>query len=322
MNSNNKSRLNTYIKNVLKSQLNGPIVDLTEAEDAEYHPSKDIVFLERLDADAITDEERAELLEHLDKCVFCRQEMQRLCECEALFAINRDENPPITQTSSDWERPAAKKAVKQWSLIGGVLLLLIGFVALYPLPSGNQGQIAHNDIQNMLNENERNFSTLLADSYRLDGTLAIKGDIPVMDDHKREVLAAYQKLLADYPDEIDFRIAFAKYLLFVLQEPAQARDELEKALEKSLMPSELDRVPELHLLLGIAAFKEGNDTLAKQHYQNVLDLEPKNMDAKANMAISLYRNGETEKALEILRELRSENIPVTLRNKIDVFFEN
>jgi tetratricopeptide (TPR) repeat protein len=327
MNPNNQFLLETYMKNELETQFNGTTMDLTDEEAAQYHPSKDIAFLERLDADAITDKEQVELLEHLAQCAFCRQEMQRLCRCGALFA---QENPTnsrnavvIVQTQSNWEKPmpSGMKFIKQWAWMGGALLLLICFMLMYS-PSGNQARIAHNNILKMLNENERDFSTLLSNDYRLNGTPAIKGGIPIMDDHKREVFAAYQKLVADYPNEIDFRIEFAKYLLFVLQEPGQARNELEKSLEKSLLPSEMRRVPELHLLLGIAAFQEGDDTLALRRYRDTLDLDPKNIDARVNMAISLYRSGEKEKAVEIYRELQSESITETLRNKIDNFLEN
>ena len=320
MNTNNKSLLEAYMKNELKSQFNGPRVDLTDEEAAKYHPAKDIAFLERLDADAITDSERTELIDHLDKCVFCRQELERLCQCEALFATELPTRQPIAETPSDWENPALWKTLKEWSWVGGALLLAIGIALVFMLPSGNQSQVAYNNIRKMLNNDERNFSTQLTDTYRLDGTSTVKG-FPVMDDHKRDVLAAWQQLVADYPDNINFRTEFGKYAIFVLNDTELARNELEIALEKSLTPSELKRVPELHLLLGIAAFREGNDALAQQHYQNALDLDPKNLDAKVNLAISYYRSGDQDKAMEIYRELRTEKIPVTLSNQIDSFLE-
>ena len=313
--------LKTYLKSELKSQLKGILADLTDGESAEYHPMRDAAFLERLDADAITDQERAELITHLDKCGFCRLELERLCQCDALFEPpDLPADQPVAQTPSNWENPTMMKFLKQWAWVGGVLVLLIGFALFYALP-GDKAQVAHKDLRKKLNDDERNFSTQLAGDYRLDGTLAMKGGIPVMDDHKRDIRSTYEKLITDYPDRVDFRTEFGKYLLFVLHDYDLARRQLELSLEQSLTPSELKRALELHLLLGIAAFKEGNDTLAQKHYQDALDLSPTNLDAKVNMAISLYNSGDTERALEIYRSLQSEKIPAELRNLIDGFLE-
>ena len=320
MNTNNKNLLKTYMKKELQSQLKGVSVYLTDEESAEYHPMRDVAFLERLDADAISDQERTELIGHLDQCGFCRQELERLCQCDALFTTNVPTNPPIAQTHSIWENLAKTKSMKQWAWVGGALVLIIGFALFFALP-GDKATVAYNDLRKNLNDDERNFSTQLAGDYRLDGTSAIKGGIPVMDDHKRDVLAAYQKLITDYPDRVDYRTEFGKYLLFVLHDYDLARGQLELSLEQSLTPSEQKRALELHLLLGIAAFKEGNDTLAQKHYQDAIDLAPANWDAKVNMAISLYNSGDKEKALTIYRSLQSEKIPAELRNLIDGFLE-
>jgi len=323
MNTNNKNLLKSYMRNELKAQLKGTPVDLPDEDSAEYHPMRDVAFLERLDTDAITDQERAELIAHLDKCGFCRQELERLCQSEALFATDTTIDSPIAKTQSIWENSAVMKTLKQWAWVGGALVLLIGGFALFYAMPGDKAQVAFKALQKKLNEDEQNFSTQLAGNYRLDGTSAMKGgiDLPVMDDHKRDIRSGYEKLIVDYPDKTDFRTEFGKYLLFVLDEPELARNELEQSLEKSLTPSELKRVPELHLLLGIAAFKEGNDTLAQENYQKALDLDPKNLDAKVNMAISLYRSGDEERAMEIYRSLRSEKIPTELRNMIDGFLD-
>ncbi len=106
-----------------------------------------------------------------------------------------------------------------------------------------------------------------------------------------------------------------------MRDTISARLQLKMALEKSLVPSELHRASELHLLLGIAAFMENDDTIAQKHFQNALALEPKNRDARLNLAVSLYRSGDREKTVEILNELRTESISDILRAKIDEFLE-
>ena len=315
MSPNNKALLDTSMKRELRALLVGPPVELTKEEASKYHPATDITFLERLDAEAINEQERTELLEHLAQCVFCRQEMERLCKCGALFADNERK----ADSAFSWPRMAV--ALKKQPVFAAAvcLLLVIGVVTLFSPFSGSPSQIAHKKVTGMLEPHEKNFSTSLPENgYRLNGTSSMKAVFAV-DDHKRSVRAAYEKLVADYPGNIDFRTEFGKYLLFVLQEPDLARNEWEKALAASLKPSELKRVPELHLLLGIVAFEEGNDTLAQKHFRDALDLDTNNVNAKINMAISLYRSGERENATEMLRELRSERIPASLRGQIDRF---
>lgn len=316
MNSNNKILLDAYMKRELNAHLHGKPAELTEEEAAKYHPANDIVFLERLDADAIDDRERTELLEHLDQCAYCRQAMEQLCRSGALFAQASGKK----DIGLSWDRIPGdvKKHVKPLALAACVLLVA-GIGILYSLPSGNPSQVAYNKVRKMLDTDEKGFSTSLPENgYRMNGTSAMKA-FPVMDDHKREVRTAYEKLIADYPDNVSFRTEFGKYLLFVLKEPDLARNELEKSLEASLSPSELHRFPELRLLLGIAAFEEGNDTAAQEQFRSVLDLDPKNLDAKVNLAICLYRSGETENATEMFEELRKESIPAQLRDRIEEF---
>lgn len=315
MNTNNKTLLEKQMKTQWNEQTGGPPAELAEDEAAKYHPATDIVFLERLDADAITDTERAELLEHLDQCRFCRQEMERLCKCGALF-----EGKKLNlKTSSNL--PAAMKKYAQALVAAACLLIVVGVGVLYSLHSGSPSQVAYDKVRKMLGDDERSFSTMLTESgYRLNGTSSMKA-LPVMDDHKHKVRTAYEKLLENYPEDISFRTEFGKYLLFVLKEPDLARHELEKALDASLQPSELKRVPELRLLLGIAAFEERNDPAAQEQFRQVLDLDPKNIDAKVNLAISLYRSGEQEKATAMFEQLRKESIPSPLRSRIESFLD-
>ena len=315
MNTNNKSLLYDYMKRELNILWSGKPAELTEEEAKQYHPATDIAFLERLDADAISDHERVELLEHLNKCVFCRQKMELLCKCGAMFTDGVKTTVP---------RPVHTQLTKFRLLspltIAACLFLVVG-VTLYFSSSGSPSQVAHRKVAGMLKPDEKNLSTLLTDhGYRLSGTSSIKA-VTTIDDHKQTVRSAYEKLLADYPDEIDFRTEFGKYLLFVMKESDLARNELEKALEASLTPSELKRVPQLHLLLGLAAFEERDDVRAQKHFRDVLDLNPQNIDAKVNLAISFYRSGDKEQAVEMFNALRSESIPVTLRDLIDKFLE-
>jgi len=315
--SNNRTLLDTYMKRELHSQLVGPPVTLTDEEAAQYHPATDITFLERLDADAISEQERKELLAHLDQCMFCRQELERLCKSGALFEQNDRKLDTRFARSRIWEN--LKKAASLSTV--AACLLCVGVLALYWSSTGDPSLMAHRKITRMLNADEQGFSTLLTDNgYRLSGTFAIKA-VSVLDDHKQAVRAAYEQLVADYPNNINFRTEFGKYLLFVLKEPDLARNELERALELSLTPSELKRSPELHLLLGLAAFEERNDDLAQKHFRDTLDLDPKNLDAKVNLAISLYCSGEQEEATSMFQKLRSERIPEALRNQIDRFLE-
>ncbi len=318
MNTSNKILLETYMKRKLYSMLGGHPVELTGDEVTQYHPSEDVTFMERFGANAITDQERKNLLEHLNQCAFCRQEIAWLCKCGALFDEQPAQNAKPSTVKTLFQR--WKAYVKPLTLVA-CLLIVIGIGALYSLHSVEPSQVAFNNVKKMLNSDEKNFSTsLTTNGYRLNGTSSTKA-MTVVDDHKQAVRSAYKKLIADYPSDILFRVEFGKYLLFVLHEPDLAQNELEKALEASLLPPELHRVPELRLLLGIAAFEERNDMAAQEQFRHVLDLDPTNLDAKVNLAISLYRSGEKEKATGIFEQLRKESIPTPLRNRIESFLD-
>ena len=153
----NKTLLKTFMNSELESQWNGPPVDLTAEEATKYHPIKDITFLERLDADTISDRERAELLEHLDKCVFCRQELTRLCKCGAMFEDNRRK----IGTGFSWVHmlDAVKRQTPSLALVA-CLLLVVGTALWYTLFPGSPSQIVYHKVAGMLEPEEKNFSTL------------------------------------------------------------------------------------------------------------------------------------------------------------------
>jgi tetratricopeptide (TPR) repeat protein len=325
MNTNAKAQLKARMKQELNALLGGVPVELTEADAKQYHPAADTVFLERLIAGMISDQERKELCEHLSRCTFCREEIEELHESGALprDIHTKKENQglvPLIRKTGIWIVASHKQV-----LAVAASVLIIAGVVLFSLHSNSPSQIAHNNVLKMLGDDEKDFSMLLADNgYRLDGFDARKSSAGMdgLDDHKRTVRAAYEKLVADYPANIKFRTEYGKYLLFVLQDTVAAKSELEKALGTSLVPSEMHRVPELRLLLGIAAFVERDDAAAQEQFRHVLDLAPQNLDARVNLASSLYRSGEQQRAIEMLEQLRKENIPTPLLDRIDSFLEN
>lgn len=310
---NNRSRLEAFMNTLLHEMLiDDQETELTE-NDGKYHPAQDLGFLERLDVDDISDDEREEMLEHLAECASCRERIELMCRCGALFA----EGEQQIETKRDWVKSLKRQAKWFVPLSCGVLL----FLGVMFLPARDPVRIAHHNVRKTLNANEKQFSLQLPENgYRLSGTSTVKA-MPTLDDHKRSVRSAYETLVEKYPDNIEFRTEYGKYLLFVIQDTESARLQLEAALEKSLQPSELKRTPELYQLLGIAAFMADDDPTAQKHFRDALALDPKNVDAKLNLAVSLYRGGDRERAFEMLRELRNETISDTLRDKIDKFLD-
>lgn len=308
---NNRSLLEAFMNNALNELLVNDVNE--EFSDEQYHPADNLAFLARLDTNTITEEERHEMLDHLARCASCREGIELMCQCGVLSA----EDKPTVETKPGWTTLLRQNA--KWLIPLSCCVLL--FFGVFFLPHGDPAQLAYNNVQKTLNDDEKHFSLQLTENgYRLSGTSTVKA-ISTLDDHKREVRSAYETLVEKCPENIDFRTEYGKYLLFVVQDADSARLQLEAALEKSLVPSERKRAPELYQLLGIAAFMDDDHATAQKHFRDALALDPKNVDAKVNLAISLYRNGDREQAFDILRELRTEAISDTLKNKIDTFLD-
>lgn len=309
----NRSLLEAFMKTVLDELLTDCPAEFSEEDSKRYHPAEDLDFLERLDTDAVSENERREMLGHLAECASCREGITQLCRYGILFV----ENEPALETKADWTTFLKKH--RAWHVLASCCILFL--IGLTILPSVDPAHVAYRNVQKMLHEDEKVFSMQLPENgYRLSGTSTVK-TLPTMDEHKREVRSAYETLVDQYPNHIDFRTEYGKYLLFVIQDTELARLQLERALELSLQPAELKRAPELHQLLGTAKFMSNDDTAAQKHFRDALALDPENVDAKINLAVSLYRSGDRKKSLEILQELRSEKISDILRNKIDGFLD-
>lgn len=288
------------------------------AETDAYHPSRDIQFLERLDADAITPQERTELIAHLAKCDYCREELLMLIHCDALF-----DTEVVALTNPRWQHGAVSSTrVKRiWLTAASCAALVLLAVFLPFFMRGNSPQqLAMKELAGLLTQDEKNISSQLTENgYRLNGTKYTKS-LSEMDERKEKIVSLYEQQIAAEPENIANRMDYAKFLIYSLRDTEKVKALLTAAISATA-PTDTTTLVALHTLLGQAEFEAGNDAAAIEQFRDVLKLTPTNFSAKLNLGIAFYRNGERAEAVEIFEEMKNESIPEGLKKEIETLLE-
>lgn len=284
------------------------------------HPMEDIQFLERLDAQKISAQERTELLDHLAKCHFCRERLLTLIECGALF----DEEPEVVSPPVDGTKVAkiarddqltySRHRKNLWILVSSCAILTLVLILPF-LKFGKSTQLAKKELENLLTLGEKSTSTLLCDNgYRLNGTLYTKG-IPMLDERTTKIVTIYEQLIADSPNDISGKLDFARFLIYSHRDSDRAKEVLKSILTaKNISATELATS---HLWMGLAEFESKNNFAATEQFRKALNLDADNLAAKLNLGITLYRIGNTAEAIAIFQELKKQPISDQLKEQIE-----
>ncbi len=132
---------------------------------------------------------------------------------------------------------------------------------------------------------------------RNDTSVAIKlGDALHAEGRHSEALEIFRSVLAYEPDHADASRGFARVQI-AFDRPAIAVDQLERALRQHGSDARL------WTTMGVARDLNGNHRLARQAYDRALALDPGNLGARNNRALSLALDGEVEQAIAELRAI-------------------
>ncbi|MDO4558207.1 MAG: tetratricopeptide repeat protein, partial [Planctomycetia bacterium] len=276
-----------------------------EISDGETHPVDNPGFLERLDANVICEEEHRKWMEHLCGCEHCCRIVSRLVGVDLLFTDTVEEKTiPSGQKRSLWRMTDSVRQ-KRWQIPVACAVIFCICLSVFLMSGRSTDAVMDEMAMRMSQEFSQQSPCVTDNGYRLNGTSWVK-TISSVAPQQRELADQGKELLKKYPDNIPLRVTYGKFLLFALHDPEGAIRELERAKILALTPSGMSYVAEIHQMLGLAEFEAGNDTAAQEHFRNVLDLEPENVDAKINLAVSLYRSGAQDQAILLLQELRSQ----------------
>ena len=117
-------------------------------------------------------------------------------------------------------------------------------------------------------------------------------------EHFPKVEKAYQAILAEFPENEEFRLDYAEFLLFREQDYSRA--------EEILSGIDLSVDLRFYRLAGLVAFLKNDYTKAVEYFSVAWNQEPKNIAADGvNLAAALLRSGDEEKAKEIYLETLS-----------------
>ncbi|MDR1632140.1 MAG: tetratricopeptide repeat protein [Dysgonamonadaceae bacterium] len=286
---------------------------------ANYHPMQDGAVLDRFNDGTFTDNERKSIIKHLSECPDCRADFKELRKIGALGTETADVRRQIA-VSGKALNPFVKQQknfAKMILTLAALLLVCVcGYFVFYK--TGNSREMAHNPVnpvKEKFTQKEQKLSLRLTDNgYNLKGVSVIKSFPEPMSGHQKEICSDYEKLLAKEPNNVFYKTEYAKYLLCEVKNA--------KAAVAVLSREPVTMLPEILHLLGLAAFIDRNDELAKEYLQQALKLSPKDSDIKLNTAIVLYSCGKEEEALKLFRELKKENLPDNVRRQIDTMLKN
>jgi tetratricopeptide (TPR) repeat protein len=287
---------------------------------ANYHPMQDGTILDRFNDGTLTDDERKSLIKHLSECPECRADFKEFRKIGALGTAD-----------GKWQMTANRKTLNSFVKQKNFAKMILTFAALllvclcgyfvfhnvfYKMDNG--GEIAYhpvNPVKGKFTEKERQLSLRLTDNgYNLKGVSVIKSFPEPINEHQKEICNDYEKLLTEEPKNVFYKTEYAKYLLCEVKNA--------KAAVTVLSQEPRTMLPEVLHLLGLAAFIDRNDELAKEYLQQALNLSPKDIDIKLNTAIVLYSCGEEEEALKLFHELKKDNVPDNVRRQIDTMLKN
>jgi tetratricopeptide (TPR) repeat protein len=283
---------------------------------ADYHPMQDGAILDRFNDGTLTDNERKSVIKHLSECPDCRADFKELRKIGALGMIDDKWQTAISgETLNSFVK---QKNFTKMILTLAVLLLvcICSYFVFYKTDDGREiAQHSVNPVKGKFTEKERQLSLRLTDNgYNLKGVFVIKSLPEPMSGHQKEICSDYEKLLTEEPKNVFYKTEYAKYLLCEVKNA--------KTAVTVLLQEPVTMLPEVLHLLGLAAFIDRNDELAKEYLQQALKLLPKDIDIKLNTAIVLYSCGEEEDALKLFRELKKENLPDNVRRQVDTMLKN
>ena len=283
------------------------------------HPATDLDFMERLDADAVSAEERDAFLRHLCQCPFCRDEIAELLRSDVLYA----EPDGVFSDSPQGEPAAAPRPKKRYATLvltrvltaAAALLLIVGVGVMPSVGVMFRSGMARRGLARVLTESDRAFSNRVSDyGYTLTGVREsfLKG-MPDIGRHTDEVCAAYEKAIAADPEDPRLSLDYARYLHYVLDRADRARALLEKAVRTPAGAGNAD----VFLALGLAQFDLEDDDAAIGSFRRALEIDPDSFDARLNLAAALARSGHTAEALPLLEEAGQMPQAEPLRQQID-----
>lgn len=305
--------------------------DSSPRNDAGEHPAADLEFLDRLDNNLLSESERADFVRHLQQCDFCRHEIGYFVRHGILYTDTEN------ALESD-KKPLEKK--RFFRTVPGILyfmtaalsVMIFGASLLFQEGNGRKARLARRELSAVLTQDDRAYSNRISDyGYALTGEtfhISFKGlddpaeeDTAPVDEHALSAEQAYQNAIAAAPGDAALRLDYARYQLFVLEQPEKAYETLKGVIDA---PSAKNRA-DLLMAFGIAAFQIGggkNLDEAIKAFRQVLELDPDSIDARLNLAAVLYRCNKSDEALKLFESVRDvPNLDPELKEEIDSTIE-
>lgn len=282
--------------------------------DPEKHPATDLEFLDRLENDALSEEERAQFLRHLEHCPFCRHETADLIRTAVLYAEPKTKPVPGVQVTAKKKNLSRLISFAPHLLAAAVLLILAGTVFLFRMGTSRDDRLARRELSKLLTADDRAYSDRIPNyGYELTGNSFLKG-FAFPTPHNESVMAAYQNALKAAPDDPNLRLDCARYQLCVLDLPADASETLKELATNENAPNR----SQVLMTHGIALFKIGDDAEAQKMFRQVIEIDPASVDARLNLAVSLARTGETKEALKLFESVKDfPSVEKDLRQQIE-----
>ncbi len=140
------------------------------------------------------------------------------------------------------------------------------------------------------------YGQALRDSYP-NPTVATKlGEALYQENRNDEALEIYRSVLDSNPSHIEATLGFAKSQL-ALDRPAIAADQLERTLQRN------EDDARLWTALGVARDLQGNHGRALEAYERALALDPGDLSARNNRALSLALNNRLDESIKELERI-------------------
>lgn len=292
--------------------------------------AEDLEFLEALEANALSDEERAEFVRRLAECPHCREQFVAQVKFGGLFAdASQDEPISTIRPGKTWKNRSRSRTFSL--LTSAALLAVVVGVALWGVSGGDRG----GELASRLNELRQvealdDFSPNLNETfgYRFSGASSTEGmENPLIkgafDAEPSETAnapadfaancAVFEEALKVAPNDGETRLDYVRYLI-------KTRQNLRRADE--ILASTEPQTLETALLTGVSAFLQNDAAVAQAAFRKALEFDGANEVALLNLAICLSRSenpDDQNAALEIYRGLLETTKSVELKERIELY---
>ncbi|MDD3587484.1 MAG: hypothetical protein PHQ75_09905 [Thermoguttaceae bacterium] len=302
-----------------------------ESNESGWHPAFDPDFLNSLQTGIISVEERQTFLQHLFECNQCRELILLHMRSGILFGEsdedeheNKDEDEhegELTPVSSDpvLHRQTGWAFRELWSsraIVAAATILLVIVGIAFRFVGQSEMSLARKEFLEQIDHHESNrFSARLSDcGYRLSGGSYMKSvGSPNVDTQPDPMAIAYAKLSSEEKKDPELVLRYAQFLLMEKKDAETAITVL------AAVPNDSENT-EIDMLRGLAEFFRNNDGQAQIHFRKVLD-KKYDETATLNLAISLTRSRQFEKARPLFQKVAESTTSESLKLQIESFLK-